>query len=110
SAPRAKGENALQSGRGLQRAERRGGERHALPRSHPLRGEHELLRLPDREIAQQYGIEEREDGGVRADSQSERKHGGQRESGASAHRAKGVAHVLPKPVERSPTPRLAHEF
>jgi hypothetical protein len=46
--------------------------------------------LPDGEVTKEQSIEEGEDGGIRADSQSEREYSHCREAGILAQDAKGI--------------------
>ncbi len=55
---------------------------------------HQSLRIADGERTQEHGIDQAEDGRVRADAEGQRQHRGYRECGASAHAAQRVAKVL----------------
>src|SRR6267142_2624223 len=52
---------------------------------------HQLLRISQRQQAQHHGIQQAEDGGIRADSKRQRQDGYGRESGGLAQRPRGVA-------------------
>jgi hypothetical protein len=52
--------------------------------------------------SQQQGVHHAEDGRIRANAQTERQHGNQREAGILQQHSRAVAQVLPKCLHRSP--------
>jgi hypothetical protein len=76
----------------------------ALASPEPRRQELELLRLRIGERLEDGGVQDREDGRVRADAEAEREHDNAGESGSLADCAERVANVLDDLVEPTPRP------
>ncbi len=64
--------------------------------------------MGDGKGTEEYGVEYGEDGGVRADTQSQRKHGHNGESGIFQEQANGVAQVLQQGPHASPSVRVRY--
>ena len=56
----------------------------------------EALRVANGNVAKKQCVDQREDGGIRADSQGEREHRDDREPGILAQDTNGIAQILPK--------------